>query len=163
MSTRAPECHPDRTHQARGLCRACYSKWRRSRDPEASRAYQREWAAKAVNRERKRASEKARREADPDAGRARVLAWRCANRDRFNAGAAALRARDPEKYRAQKRASEQKRRASRRTCVANAPTASELSDLTAPGVLCFYCDSAPATSVDHFIPLARGGAHEMQF
>jgi 5-methylcytosine-specific restriction endonuclease McrA len=154
-------CHPGRVHQARGLCRACYSAWQRARNPEGSREYQRSWAAKPENREAKRAAEKRRRALDPAKSAARVLAWRKANRTRFNAGARALRAASPEKYRAQKRASEQKRRASRSTCTANAPTPEQMATLTAPGVVCFYCEVAPATSIDHVIPLARGGAHEL--
>jgi 5-methylcytosine-specific restriction endonuclease McrA len=29
-----PTCHPDRKHQAKGLCDACYSRLKRSRNPE---------------------------------------------------------------------------------------------------------------------------------
>lgn len=159
--SKTPECHPERVHQARGLCRACYSKWQRSQDPEAHRAYQRTWAAQAHNRARKRETEKARRSRDPDHARARLQLWRERNREHFNASAADYRARNAKRVREQKRCSEQKRRASRRTSTRHAPTAAELAELTAPGVTCFYCESAPATSVDHFIPLARGGAHEL--
>lgn len=158
---RKPDCHPERVHQARGLCRACYSKWQRDRDPEASRAYQRAWAARPDRREHKRTKERERHAADPAAAQRRVLAWRRANRARFNASAAAWRAQNSEAVRAQKRASEQRRRASRRTSTRNAPSAEELRALVAPGVLCFYCETAPATTVDHFIPLARGGSHEL--
>jgi integrase len=32
-----PDCHPDRPHMARGMCRNCYAKWRRNADKSGER------------------------------------------------------------------------------------------------------------------------------
>ena len=62
---RLAECHPDRTHLAKGLCKACYLRKRRELAPvrEQRRAYSRKYHAENAERIR-----------------ARVKAWREANR-----------------------------------------------------------------------------------
>lgn len=58
----------------------------------------------------------------------------------------------------------QRRRAALKgaTIPGRTPTPAELAALVAPGVLCFYCKTRPATTVDHFVPLARGGFHVLE-
>jgi Recombination endonuclease VII len=49
---RVPECHPERRHEAKGLCHSCYHiRWHAAR-PDKRREYNLRWASK--NPERKR-------------------------------------------------------------------------------------------------------------
>lgn len=94
-------CHPDRQHQAKGLCHACYNKarppmtveqrakekarknaWRTS---EKGRAQSRAW--RQANREWLSAQDKARRLASPEKSRAAGAKWRKANKAQIRAGA----------------------------------------------------------------------------
>ncbi len=107
-----------------------------------ARCYIRTWCSE--NREKRRAianrwAAKAYA-ADRDTYRDRHRAWRKAN---------------PE----WSRADNARRRASTRTHTEGAPTSAQLAELLAPGVRCFYCEGALATTIDHFVPLSRGGAH----
>jgi hypothetical protein len=42
--SRIPECHPERKHLARGLCKPCYDKWLTSQDRPRHNARKRAWA-----------------------------------------------------------------------------------------------------------------------
>lgn len=69
------ECHPSRKAHARGLCGACYQKWRHENKPDAHekyKAYQRELSKTEKHKERLRAH---RRSKDPKYVRSR----RCQN------------------------------------------------------------------------------------
>jgi 5-methylcytosine-specific restriction endonuclease McrA len=116
-----------------------YQRARRKADPEYGRKYVRAWAA-----------------ANPDYAREYQRAWRVSNLEKAREQVRAWRAANPEKLRECLRAQHQRRRASIKTDVSNAPTAKQLADILLDP--CLYC-GAPAEHVDHFIPLARGGRH----
>lgn len=138
-----PECHPDRQHCAKGLCLPCYQREyqraRRRAAPGYGREYVRAWAA--ANPGYALEYGRARRAANPERSREQVRKWRAAN---------------PEKLRECLRAQQQRRRASCKTGVGEAPTAKQLAEILLDP--CLYC-GGPAEHVDHFIPLARGGTH----
>lgn len=43
---RAPACHPDRKHKARGMCWSCYDKWIYHKDPASKTLKHKNWAEK---------------------------------------------------------------------------------------------------------------------
>lgn len=109
---------------------------------------------------------------DPDAIRAQKRAWREANADKVRQQRRESQARNratalarverwrkenPEKHRAQ--------RLKRRSQKVNAPGASYTTEklirarVDLYGGRCYYCDKEGADSIDHRIPLSRGGSH----
>lgn len=88
--------------------------------------------------------------------RERGRKWRAANPDKASESERKWRASNPDKVRAYSRSVQQKRRASCKTETNKAPTPKQLTALLKEP--CLYCGD-PAEHVDHFIPLARGGAH----
>lgn len=173
MSAKRAPCHPDRAYYCKGVCKACYMRDRRSaglesaaqrnaaakraKDPESSRARcrARYWANLEKERERQR-----QRSANTARESERKRRWRADNPDLAAESGkrrrAAARARDPEKWAAQRLARKQKRRASCRTSVSSAPTAQQLAAILREP--CLYCGET-AEQIDHFIPLSRGGPH----
>ena len=117
---------------------------------ECSKVRDREYAAK--NSER--AVERARqwRLANPERHRALQRAWAERNREAEATKLREWRAANPNKVRAQKF------RRRQRECLPLDPEASAYLDVIA-GDPCAYC-GAEATTVDHVIPLERGGSNE---
>jgi len=61
---RMAECHPDRPHYAKGLCRSCYRQMRRIENLEAYRTKEQKW--RDENREHHRETQRKWRENNPD-------------------------------------------------------------------------------------------------
>lgn len=143
----AAECHPDRTHHAKGMCRPCcnaqyyrehrevrleYNRQWHERNPEYSAQYSRqwreehpEWAAQYNAQYRQKHHAECLE---------RTRKWRAENSD--------------------KRANyKSRRRALKRESPAIPFTPGPID-----GEICFYC-GAPAEQWDHFIPLSRSGGH----
>jgi 5-methylcytosine-specific restriction endonuclease McrA len=136
----APEMKRERSRKRRisePRANAEYLRKRRETDPEGVKTYAREWYA--ANAEKVREANRKRNAANPEANRERVYRWRAAK---------------PEGV----RAIAQRRRASIKTSTANAPTAAQLKALLKKP--CHYCGNR-AEHVDHYIPLAKGGAHTL--
>lgn len=57
---RTPTCHPDRPHQARGLCKTCYTVWHRAL-PHAAEAHRKE-AKRAYHRDPERGLARAKKQ-----------------------------------------------------------------------------------------------------
>jgi 5-methylcytosine-specific restriction endonuclease McrA len=113
-------------------------------------------AARDLERNKERARERRARDREAVNAKARahyakasavILAqareWRRANRDY---------------RRSVSRASCQRRRASCKVSVSKAPTARQLAAIL--GSPCFYCGGR-AQHIDHFVPLSRGGSHDL--
>lgn len=144
--------------------RANPAKAKEIRSSAASKASKRRWLERNAERERAKASERRRVKyrQDPAQGRANSLAWRLANPEK----AKAIRERsyysDIAHSRLMGQASEQRRRAVRRSAPGRGVSKEvwlgvcELFD----GV-CAYCLTAKATSMDHVVPMAKGGAHDV--
>jgi len=153
----------------RAACKDCVNKQtkeRHAKNPEKIKAYRNSW------RENNRAKVKvyvkefyARHAVELRAKRA---AQRIRSKERENASARAAYLQNPEKYRLktriyhennpeQNRNSSQKRRAIMRNCDTRLVTKAELVKIY--GSKCFYCGSIEQITVDHIIPISRGGRH----
>ncbi len=120
--------------------------WRR-RNPEASRTQKREWREKNIERALEQERERLRRwralnyEKDRETQRQREAAFRLAN---------------PERAREKSRQSKQRWRARKRDGVGYKVAAKDLRKLWS--ARCVAC-GLTADSLDHVIPLSRGGSH----
>ncbi len=132
-------CHPDRRSYAKGLCSAC-SLLSRPGAREARRAYRK--------------------------------AHYVANRERYIREAARWAKENPEAKRAAKQAYYSRNKAksvlykhARRAYVAVAsthcttPTEASIRALLAKP--CAYCQASPSESIDHIVPISRGGLHTL--
>lgn len=120
-----------------------YARNRRAANAETLKRSYAKWRRTHLEQER----ERLRRAywADPEAARARAKAWADAN-----PGYSARRyAQNP----ASKKASQFKRRA------AGAVKPSDLRELRATNAHCAYCFKPAADTVDHVVPISRGGAN----
>ncbi len=139
------KCHPDRRHEAHGLCRACY---------------QNSPAQVEAQRLRKRAQQPGehRPVCHPDRRHyARELCRLCyvAKVQRANQLEASRRyTRTPQGYAARVR-----RRAHLFAATAVPLNPARLAALRSGA--CFYCGAEKCGGVDHVVPLSRGGAHEL--
>ncbi len=134
--------------KVRAYDRAYQPKWRAAnleKSREYTRKYERKW--RAENPEAKKA---AKREA--------YNRWYAANHEKKRAAVKSWQVANPEKKRGYARVDRQHRRASCMTSTGQGPTAKQLKSLLAQP--CHYCGD-PAQHVDHYIPLARGGAHTL--
>lgn len=139
-----------------GWCRPCYRayytqamrSWR-SKNPQRALEANREWVKK-----------------NPEAALAKDRRWKAANRDKMRAYAANRRKKDPvavraayEKWRLENLDEERLRVATRRALTADSPELREFIGalLTEP---CSYCGSTENITVDHVVPLSKGGKHE---
>lgn len=128
----------------------------RATAPDVVRAYKR--AQRLLHLEEARASARARRLANLERERARARAWGAAHAELVRLKVKAWRAAHPAEVKAATHAQNMKRRAACFTQVANPPTPAQLRALLKDP--CLYC-GAPAEHVDHFIPLSRGGTHDL--
>lgn len=141
-------------------------------NPEKMREYMRVW--RASNREKKRAYDREYRAANPDKVRESVHKWQvsnpdkrreadrkylAANYDKHREAVRMYQAKYPEKHLERMRAANQRRRASIKTNTNNAPTAAQLKSIVE--LPCCYCGQPGPSTVDHYIPLARGGTHTL--
>jgi 5-methylcytosine-specific restriction endonuclease McrA len=120
--------------------------WRR-RNPEASRKQKREWRQKNIERALEQERQRLRRwrklnyEKDREAQRQREAAFRSAN---------------PERAREKSRQSKQRWRARKRDGIGYRVATKDIRRLSLAN--CVAC-GLPADSLDHVIPLSRGGSH----
>jgi 5-methylcytosine-specific restriction endonuclease McrA len=147
---------------------AATQRWR-DKNPEKVRGY---WKADYWNhREKRMASAKKFREEKWDIAYAAIKRWKLENRDRVLELNAAYRERNRERLReknraykkanpAQSRAQQQRRRARKAAAPGFDYTTQRhiQARIDLYGGLCAYC-GAKATTIDHRIPLARGGSH----
>lgn len=119
---------------------------------EKEQARKREY--QATNAEKISVRMRAYRAANPEKDRERSHKWRTENPEKNRESKRMSQAANPEASRAAK----QRRRASIKTSVAGSPTAKQLAALMKEP--CVYC-GAPSEHIDHVIPLARGGAHDI--
>lgn len=179
-------CHPDRKHKAKGLCSACYKRRRYAADPEKSIGYVRKYHAKnpektrerwraasrkfraenpekqrqydlkyyAENTDKRREYERNRRVKNYDKSREACRKYRAANPEKARESGRKYYAKNPEVFRAR----DARRIASIRTSVNESPTAKQIATLMKDP--CVYC-GAKSEHMDHVIPLARGGDHNI--
>ncbi len=114
---------------------------RRAANPDKFRKYNREYQRqyRATKPEKDREAKRKYRLSNPDKVRESVHKWQVKHPDVMRANA-------------------KKRRASLMTSVAEAPTVEQIATLMKDP--CVYCGD-PSEHMDHVIPLARGGTHEI--
>lgn len=183
---RIPTCHPDRKHQAAGLCAGCYAnrryatspEWRESvkaktreryrRNPQKAREEKR--AYYLANRESLRRKTKVYYETHREKMIAAQTAWAKKHSASVNEKNRAWRKRNPAKAKAMRAAWEkahpEEMRAlrhlgrSRRRGASGKFTPEQLRARFAFfGDRCAYCGTEGKLSIDHVIPLARGGSN----
>jgi 5-methylcytosine-specific restriction endonuclease McrA len=144
------------------------------KDPEKRREYKRRWneANKEKCREYERRWREANREkyleimrngvkryqqANPEKKRERDRRWAKANREKKQETQRLYQHANPEKC----RASNQRRRARKRDQHGLVPVTAEVINQRFElfGHACAYCGAQHELTVDHFIPMARGGTH----
>jgi 5-methylcytosine-specific restriction endonuclease McrA len=135
-------------------CRECLSTYRRERrakNPEHHRAQRRAYYQRDPSKERARGNERQRewRAANPEAHRASVKAWRDAN---------------PDEAKRQAKEKQDRRRAAGEPSSGPRREAERLLILERDDGVCGICgqDVDPFDfTLDHIVPIARGGAHVM--
>lgn len=136
-----------RYQQENAAARREYSRQRRRRNAEAVRRQKREWREKNL-------------EVALEQERERLRRWRSLNRERDRAAqrrrAAAFRSANPERAREKSRQSKQRWRARRYDGSGYEVAARDIRRLAS--ACCVAC-GLPADSLDHVIPLSRGGSH----
>jgi len=170
----------------RSRCKECGSAANRKyriANPEKGRASNRKY--QAANRDKAPASSRKWNAANTDKVRADNSKWRAANREKVLADGRAYRVANPEYFPAAMRkyrtANPDKVRAANRKWAKANPEVSQLKNArrraskkesgifrVAPkeikGLLaqpCYLCGVAPSTTIDHIIPVIRGGRHSI--
>lgn len=148
---RSPQCTDGRA----GDCRQCRSEYRREwgrKNRERSRLVNRAWYEE--NRERRLAAGAQWYRENSERSRANAAAWRAANPDTWRSYSRKWAKENPE------RAAEgaQRYRARRRGSTTLALSVDDLNDVLASGA-CLACGATERLTVEHLIPLARGGQH----
>jgi len=132
----------------RSRCRACCTSARsatRRRNPEASRTYLREWGAR-----------------NPDKVKANTARRYAKNPERAKASARQWARNNPAKRSKIMVFQNAKRRSRLKANGGNGFTRADWDELLKRCAgLCAYCRMAPSESVDHFIPVSKGGAHNI--
>lgn len=150
--SRIPECgHPEREHEARGMCASCYTKDSRRRDPEKynarARRYREQNPGKADDASR------LYRERHPERVADIQRRYRAANPDKIRQIQRDYKEQNPEKIRAWKRKyySQSPERNRERSLQRNFGIGLQQFNamLKAQEGLCAICTEAPATDVDH--------------
>ena len=115
-------------------------------------------AYRAANKARKAALDAAWQKANPEkhaANKARKAAWRAASKERHAVNGAAWRKANSEimaEY-------EHRRRARKAANGINLVTAAETAAIIAQPCMAMNCGAPPPSTVEHLIPISRGGAH----
>lgn len=107
------------------------------------------------NPEKARANDKRYRERNPEAALARSLRWHYANKEHLRAYNAEYAKKNKE-YKTFKAST---RRARQAGAQATAVLRKEIKRLYSSP--CFYCESTQDITVDHLIPIGRGGSHSI--
>lgn len=142
------------------ICRPCKrerTRKRRAADPARARAYAREWYAANPERERRRSREWIAANQERVATNAR--ARRMANPERFRENFRAWCAANPERVRVRANTSAARRHARIAHILITLTPQEWDAILEAAGYACSYCGSIEQISMDHLIPIARGGDH----
>ena len=138
-----------------GLCNMHYRRWWRANNLEKARATGARY--RAAHRENSRASALAYNAAHREEQRAYAAAYHTAHREERRAYQAAYRAAHPEKNREQRH-----RRRARVRAQFIAPV-DAAAIYARDGGRCHICDKKvrpPDASMDHLVPISRGGMHE---
>lgn len=148
-SNRKADCHPERKYRARGLCNNCYQRaqynvHRERRLADGKRYYAEHKTSRLASNERMRE-------------RGYFAKYYLENRTKIIQTIKDWAIANPDKARAQR----QRRRASANGAIVpgRVPDAAELAALTARGVRCAYCRRCQANTIDHIVPISRGGLH----
>lgn len=111
-----------------------------------------------ANAERKKIADEAWRAANTDRNRATKLAWQRANK----AKVAEINERHRRLYPEGVANRSHRRRARKNAVSVHVVTVADIRRLRARfGGLCAYCEAAPGSTLDHVVPLARGGSHSL--
>ena len=129
------------------------------KDPEARRAYQRDYIKRTAERHRQHSKEAMRRwrANNPEARLARDRAYKARHKDQLSASYRRYRQRHPE----QRRNIAQRRRARELGATGNYTVAEWLALLEYYERCCGYCGDGGVLQADHRVPLCRGGSHEI--
>jgi 5-methylcytosine-specific restriction endonuclease McrA len=159
----------DRRTDEQRAAQAAYLKRWRAENPEACKRNRQRWyeenkeKAEAGRRSRqKKVYEKRKRylsawyQKNKERRVEQATQWRLANKERWNRYADKWRKENPDELRAYA----QKRMVIVRTQTVGTVTADDIKAILAEnGSRCVYCNKRKATTIDHVIPLSRGGAH----
>ena len=97
LMTRMADCHPDRKHEAHGLCHTCYVRKLRAANPEKGRESGRKWYA--ANSEKHKERGRKWREANPEKKRENNRKWHAANPGKSRENARKWNEANPERKR----------------------------------------------------------------
>jgi hypothetical protein len=140
---RLANCHPDRKHEAKGLCRHCYfkAKTKEWRDKNSDRAKElaEQWYEKNADSAKKRASQW--KKENPDRAASIHKKWASGSPDKIRANNLSWHLKNPGK----RKAMNAKRRASK---LRQTPPWAELK-----AIEMFYINCPAGHEVDHIIPL----------
>lgn len=136
---------------------------------DCRRAYKREWmrAKRHANPEWAREVDRKWREENPEAARAKDRRFKTKNRDLIRKRNRERRRANPDrarasyaKWRAKNRDQELLRLANRRALQRNASDETKAFIRELLSMPCSYCGTTEGITIDHVIPLSRGGKHE---
>lgn len=133
-------CHPERIHQARGMCKECYNLLWRTSNPEKMAAAKKNW--RLSNAARKTESDRRWYLLNQEKQQKYTRAWRVANPEYSAVASSQRRARE---------ASADRIESIRREVVFGRDSG-----------VCYLCKlpvNPDAWHLDHIIPLTRGGNH----
>jgi 5-methylcytosine-specific restriction endonuclease McrA len=125
----------------------------RAENAERLRAESAAW--KKANPEKKKKMDKAYREANRKKIADNMRRWQVNNKDKVKASTGKFRRANPELY----REFTLRRRARRAHNGVNMVTSDEIATIVAQP--CAACDAPAPSTVDHVVPIARGGAHSI--
>lgn len=144
----------DQPHDARGWCKTHYMRWRSNGDPLVVKRVHRH-PTEAVRRAKVNEAKRRWRLANPEKMASARASWEAANPETRRRYRRERKKLDPVSNRAYVRA----RKARQKQLTVVAFTAEQLRQRIAfYGNRCWMC-GAPAATVDHVKPLAKGGAH----
>lgn len=150
-----PSCHPERKHQAKGLCSKCYDKRRYAENPEKRNEPARRWYLRNKNLQVQRSRQWGKTN---KAARKRIVdRYRAKNLPRFAFRIRRLRKAYPERY-AQIKHMRRAREGFGEDCRAAIVLLRQQTH-------CHWCEDqlTPQNfSIDHVVPLSRNGRHEPQ-
>ena len=129
-----------------------------ARNAETERAKAR--AFYQENREAEKARKKASRDRNLEKRRAHELAWRERHRENCRISTRAWQQRNPDKQRHYNRQRRAIKRASHRISLAPLTLTEKIAIFASFGDCCVYCGKSEKLTVDHVLPLSRGGLDE---
>jgi len=124
---------------------------------ERKRATTRAW--KAENSARVRATAKVWRNVHPERVRIYKKSWYAAHKEQVRAGIESWEAANPDRSRVRHVVAQRRRRARIARVLATLTPQEWEAILEAAGRACVYCGGQERLSMDHLIPISRGGPH----